>query len=142
MERLQQQVKLPRLYQESILKAEERKLRAEQIQQMKVQRLIQAEQEKRAMVQQKREEERRKVKQAIEDAKLKEQARRNAFRAQQEVSELMAYERQYGKVYTCYRFFPPDFGQYIFAFLLYLSLVLRLLTGIGSLIEYTTGMSI
>ena len=65
---------------------------------MKAERLLKAEQDKRVRAKQRKEEERRKLQQTMEDAKLNEQAKRNAFRAQQEVSEMMAYERQYGKV--------------------------------------------
>ncbi len=38
------------------------------------------------------------MKQATEEAKLFEQAKRNAARHRQECAELAAYERQYGKV--------------------------------------------
>ena len=42
--------------------------------------------------------EKKKMQQAIEEAKLFEQAKRNAARYRQETAELAAYERQYGKV--------------------------------------------
>ena len=35
---------------------------------------------------------------AMEEAKLQEQAHRNAIRAQQEVAEIRAYKKAYGKV--------------------------------------------
>ena len=35
---------------------------------------------------------------AMEEARLQEQARRNAVRAQQEIAEVQAYEKAYGKV--------------------------------------------
>ncbi len=40
----------------------------------------------------------RKMKQAVEKARLYEQAKRNAARYRQECTELAAYEKQYGKV--------------------------------------------
>ena len=39
----------------------------------------------------------RKLKTAIEEAQLMDQARRNAARAQQELAEAMAYHKHYGK---------------------------------------------
>lgn len=38
------------------------------------------------------------MKQAIEEARLYEQAKRNAARYRQECAEVAAYEKQYGKV--------------------------------------------
>ena len=57
-----------------------------------------AAQEQQAQAQRQREERRRKLQKAQEEAELLEQARRNAARAQQELTEMAAYERQYGKV--------------------------------------------
>ena len=40
-----------------------------------------------------------KLRRMMETARLSEQARRNAARAKQELAEVTAYQRQYGKVY-------------------------------------------
>lgn len=61
-------------------------------------------QEKRLREQHYREEQREKLKRAIEEVRLQEQARRNMARAEQQISEMTAYERMYGKVsfsYSC-----------------------------------------
>ena len=43
-------------------------------------------------------EEREKLRRMMEEARLSEQVRRNAARAKQELAEVAAYERHYGKV--------------------------------------------
>ncbi len=53
-----------------------------------------------ALEQRKRDEKKAKLRKEIEEAKLLEQAKRNAARAQQELTEMVAYEKQYGKVHT------------------------------------------
>ena len=98
MERLQHQMKLPQLYRESILKDERRRIQAEEVQHMKLERVFQGEAEKKRRELQTKEERRRKLKEAVEMARLREQARRNSARTQQELAEMMAYEKQYGRV--------------------------------------------
>lgn len=98
LERLQHQMKLPQLYRESILKDERRGIRAEQVQHMKLERVLQSEAEKKRRELQSKEERRRKLKGAVEMARLREQAKRNSVRTQQELAEMMAYEKQYGGV--------------------------------------------
>ena len=65
---------------------------------MKLERVLKSKEEKRQRERWFREERQRKLKEAIELARLREQARRNGARAQQEIAEMMAYEKQYGKV--------------------------------------------
>ena len=98
MEHLQHQIKLPQLYRESILKDERRRIQAEEVQHMKLERVFQGEVEKKRRELQTKEERRRKLKEAVEMARLREQARRNSARTQQELAEMMAYEKQYGRV--------------------------------------------
>ena len=91
-------MKLPQLYRESIVKEERRRLRAEEIQQLKTERFIQSEAVKKQRERKMREERQKKLKAAVEMARLRDQARRNSARARQEVAEMMAYEKQYGEV--------------------------------------------
>ena len=91
-------MKLPQLYRESIVKEERRRLRAEEIQQLKTERFIQSEAVKKQRELKMREERQKKLKAAVEMARLRDQARRNSARARQEVAEMMAYEKQYGEV--------------------------------------------
>ena len=98
LERLHRQMKLPQLYRESIVKDERRRTRAEEVQRMKLERALQSEAEKKEREIQSKEERRRKLKEAVEAARLREQARRNSARAQQELAEMMAYEKHYGRV--------------------------------------------
>lgn len=55
-------------------------------------------QQKKKKNEAKRKQEKKKLQQAIEEARLYEQAKRNAARYQQECAELAAYEKHYGKV--------------------------------------------
>lgn len=98
LERLQRQMQLPHHYRESILKDGQRRLKAEEVQHMKLERVLHSEAEKKERERQNKEERQKKLKAAIEVARLRDQARRNSARAQQEVAEMMAYEKQYGKV--------------------------------------------
>ena len=49
------------------------------------------------MEKKRQDERRKKLKAAMEEATLMDQARRNAARAQQEMAEALAYQKQYGK---------------------------------------------
>ena len=69
------------------------------MQRMKLERVLKNEEEKRQREKRFREEGQRKLKEAIEMARLRDQARRNGARAQQEIAEMIAYEKQYGKVF-------------------------------------------
>ena len=60
-------------------------------------------QKMKSLAEKKRLLEKKKMQQAIEEARLFEQAKRNAARYRQETAELAAYERQYGKV-KCQQF--------------------------------------
>ncbi|XP_064396735.1 uncharacterized protein LOC135343685 isoform X2 [Halichondria panicea] len=88
---------LPSKYLDSMLKSEKRMERAEVVQQMKMDKIIQAQERKEELADKKRLAQQKKMKQATEEAKLFEQAKRNAARHRQECAELAAYERQYGK---------------------------------------------
>lgn len=55
-------------------------------------------QEKQQTVERKRENYRQRLQEAVEEARLMEQSKRNTARAKQEMTEIVAYERQYGKV--------------------------------------------
>ncbi len=61
-------------------------------------------QRKEELADKKRLAQQKKMKQATEEAKLFEQAKRNAARHRQECAELAAYERQYGKVRHIYMY--------------------------------------
>jgi len=49
-------------------------------------------------VERKRKDYRQRLQEAVEEARLMEQSKRNTARAKQEMTEIVAYERQYGKV--------------------------------------------
>ena len=66
---------------------------------MKRERILRSEAEKKERERKSREERQRKLKAFIEAAKLSDQARRTSARLRQENAEVMAYEKQYGKVY-------------------------------------------
>ena len=91
-------MQLPQLYRESILKDEKRRQRTEELQRMKWERVLRSEAEKEERERKSKEERQRKLKAVIDAAKLRDQARRNSARVQQEIAEMMAYEKQYGKV--------------------------------------------
>ena len=91
-------MQLPQLYRESILKGERRRHRAEKLQRMKLERVLRSEAEKEERERKSKEERQRKLKAVIEAAKLRDQAKRNSARVQQEIAEMIAYEKQYGKV--------------------------------------------
>lgn len=91
-------MQLPQLYRESILKDERRRQRAEDLQQMKLERILHSEAEKKERERKSKEERQRKLKAVIEAARLRDQAKRNSARVQQEIAEMIAYEKQYGKV--------------------------------------------
>jgi len=55
-------------------------------------------QEKQRTVERKRKDYRQRLQEAVEEARLMEQSKRNTARAKQEMTEIVAYERQYGKV--------------------------------------------
>ena len=69
------------------------------MQRIKLERYLQSEAEKKQRENQLREERKRKLIEAIEMARLQDQARRNSARAQQEIAEMMSYVKQYGKVW-------------------------------------------
>ena len=91
-------MRLPQLYRESILKDKRRRQRAEELQRMKLERVLRSEAEKEEKERKSNEERQRKLKAVIEAAKLRDQAKRNSARVQQEIAEMIAYEKQYGKV--------------------------------------------
>lgn len=105
-------MQLPQLYRESILKDERRKQRAEKLQEMKLERILRSETEKKERERKSKEERQRKLKAVIEAARLRDQAKRNSARVQQEFAEMIAYEKQYGKVSLVSRpFLLPSKGQ-------------------------------
>ena len=106
MERLQHQMELPQLYRENILKDERRRIRAKEVQHMKLERVLQSEAEKKRRELQSKEERRKKLKEVVEMARLREQAKRNTARTQQELAEMMAYEKQYGRVINLINVLP------------------------------------
>ena len=98
LQRLQHQMQLPQLYRESILKDERRRKRTEELQQIKLERILCSVAEKKERERKSKEERQRKLKAVIEAARLRDQAKRNSARVQQEFAEMIAYEKQYGKV--------------------------------------------
>ena len=65
---------------------------------MKLERILRSEAEKEERERRSKEERQRKLKAVIEAARLRDQAKRNSARLQQEFAEMIAYEKQYGKV--------------------------------------------
>ena len=65
---------------------------------MKLDRILRSEAEKEERERRSKEERQRKLKAVIEAARLRDQAKRNSARLQQEFAEMIAYEKQYGKV--------------------------------------------
>lgn len=97
LERLQRRFDIPPTYRETVRKEEDRKERMGKLESIKIGKIMKEEEKKKNLEERNREAKRSKLKQVMENARLSEQAQRNAERDQQEFIEVAAYERMYSK---------------------------------------------
>jgi hypothetical protein len=96
--RLCQPFNVPRTYHDSIARHEYRQQQWSQVLETKTKRIIRRQEQEREERGRKLRQKKAELEAAMNEARLQEQARRNALRVQQQMAEIRAYEKAYGKV--------------------------------------------
>jgi hypothetical protein len=95
--RLCQPFNVPRTYHDSIARHEYRQQQWSQVLETKTKRIIRRQEQEREERGRKLRQKKAELEAAMNEARLQEQARRNALRVQQQMAEIRAYEKAYGK---------------------------------------------